>query len=893
MKVIVIVGVALLCVGSAAGYEGQRRNSLLLNGEWEFAVGEGTEGAETPEGQAKLRWQRVVLPGPFMEWSQEAATETGFVWAKRVFDVSPDQARGLAVLRWNHIDLGAVAFMNGHQVGANEPTGPYQVIIPTAVLKPGRNEIVLKVAGAAGVRKAKSGFFLIPAGFGSCHRRAMPAILDDVWIDFAGTVYMKWALAIPDLAGSKVTIRVTPAGLERVEGLKLTAQVKGWPDGEMVGRGETYARLIPDPDPLGGDHFLVDVPVPGFKPWTYEECNLYTAEVALTQDGVTLDALSFRFGMREIQAADGNYKLNGNNLWLRGSNLVFEWDWGDIITGKERDYLVTEAREMSMNSFRTHTQPPPRLWCDVCDEYGTMILAEMRCLYNYRDYGFTAEEYDIWHQNVLADAAGWMARLWNHPSVIMWVLSNESRGDNEWEEGVYQDFVNALDPTRPTLRTGTTGTRENLDVHACGNTIGTDEGRLLMQIPGWFAQARGRTVTNTEYMNIFSRPLCQWTGTQDEEADRLAYAQLGMEHTEAMRRARLDGIWPYMYAGWTKTRRGGQEWQAGFAQPVSACWHSALSPVLASLDLFGPNYLTGQEVTTDLYLINDSWHDARINVDLLLTRECPQFIPEAECFDRPVAKWSFDFDLTADTLTTAPVNWTLPDEEGSYWLSARTTGIAGRPVLSQRFVRAVAPPHIAASARRRTFVLLGGDTAATAYFRSKDLRTSTDANGLQPGRHTVIVWKAAQLSEAQRQAAESLCRFAAAGGRVLILSAGKWDWRELCDVTVDASKQFSRVFAHEGVEHPMLAGIGGEWLMRWNGLPGTVAVGQITGPALAGAQKILWAREPGTTVAAEVPMAQGGGTAVFCQLDLPGHLDSSRPSYDPVAERILVNLLAY
>ena len=34
----------------------------------------------------------------------------------------------------------------------------------------------------------------------------------------------------------------------------------------------------------------------------------------------------------------------------------------------------------------------------------------------------------------------------------------------------------------------------------------------------------------------------------------LAQAQIGLEHTEAMRRARADGIWPYIYAGWTRTR---------------------------------------------------------------------------------------------------------------------------------------------------------------------------------------------------------------------------------------------------------------------------------------------------------------------------------------------------
>ena len=87
-----------------------------------------------------------------------------------------------------------------------------------------------------------------------------------------------------------------------------------------------------------------------------------------------------------------------------------------------------------------------------------------------------------------------------------------------------------------------------------------------------------------------------------------------------------------MYAGWTRTRQaarvheneqGSAVWKGGYAAPPSAAWHSALSPVLASLDLFDPDYFTAQEVTTDLYLINDSWHDAQVHVDLLLTRECP------------------------------------------------------------------------------------------------------------------------------------------------------------------------------------------------------------------------------------------------------------------------------
>ena len=400
-KSLCLVAIVLSCLTSfAREYEGSRTNSILLNGSWEFVRGEGDEHAETARGGEKLRWQQVTLPGTFMTykvWEQEAS-DTKFVWARRSFEITPDQAKGLAVLRWNRIACGAAAYINGQLVGENEPTGPFQVIVPAGVLRPGENQIVLKVRGAAGVRKSRSGSALIPAGFGV----GMPEVTDDVWIDFADTAYMKWVLAMPDLSGSRVRIRVTPVGLEPAEDLEIVARVTRWPDGPLMGEGSASAKLVPTADPLGGEHFFVNVPMPGCEPWTYEQCPLYLAHVQLTREGHVLDEVTFRFGMREIGVKDRNYKLNGQNLWLRGSNLVFEWNWGGIIDGKEKDYLVTEAREMSMNSFRTHTQPPPRLWCDVCDEHGTMILAEFPVLYNYQDYKFTPAEYEIWHRNVLS-----------------------------------------------------------------------------------------------------------------------------------------------------------------------------------------------------------------------------------------------------------------------------------------------------------------------------------------------------------------------------------------------------------------------------------------------------------------------------------------------------------
>ena len=89
----------------------------------------------------------------------------------------------------------------------------------------------------------------------------------------------------------------------------------------------------------------------------------------------------------------------------------------------------------------------------------------------------------------------------------------------------------------------------------------------------------------------------------------------------------------------------------------------------------------------------------------------------------------------------------------------------------------------------------------------------------------------------------------------------------------------------------MLSDIKPEWLIRWNGYPGTVALAPLEGPAIARAEKLLWAQEPGTTVAALLPAAEGVGRILFAQLDLQRRVDPSKPYYDPAAERRLLHLL--
>ncbi len=104
--------------------------------------------------------------------------------------------------------------------------------------------------------------------------------------------------------------------------------------------------------------------------------------------------------------------------------------------------------------------------------------------------------------------------------------------------------------------------------------------------------------------------------------------------------------------------------------------------------------------------------------------------------------------------------------------------------------------------------------------------------------------------------------------------------------------RFSRVFTFKPAADRVLPGIEPEWLIRWNGFPGTVGLAPLEGPAMAAAEKILWAKEPNTSIAALVPVRTGGGRILFAQLDIQRRLGRSQPYYDPVAEHLLLSLLA-
>jgi beta-galactosidase len=193
----------------------------------------------------------------------------------------------------------------------------------------------------------------------------------------------------------------------------------------------------------------MDMPVKSPYKWTAETPYLYTLILSLG-DG---HAISQRVGFRTSEVKDGNLRINGKPIILRGVNRHEHHPTGGRAVPYEfmrNDLLLMKTH--NINAIRTsHYMNDPRLY-DVADELGLWILdeADLECHGMGELWGdnasWTTDNPD-WTEAYVDRARQLVMRDKNHPCVIMWSLGNESfYGRNH--KAMY-NWIKTYDKTRP------------------------------------------------------------------------------------------------------------------------------------------------------------------------------------------------------------------------------------------------------------------------------------------------------------------------------------------------------------------------------------------------------------------------------------------------------------
>ena len=176
--------------------------------------------------------------------------------------------------------------------------------------------------------------------------------------------------------------------------------------------------------------------------------HLYTLKVELVKDGVVLDNKEVRFGVRTFSVdPEKGFFLNGRSYPLRGvSRHQDRYNLGWAITRKEHAEDMALIKEVGANTIRLAHYQHDQYFYDLCDENGMVVWAEIP---------FISMQMVKGRANTVSQMKELVIQNYNHPSIVVWGLSNEITMGGENEELLdnhreLNDLCHELDKTRLT-----------------------------------------------------------------------------------------------------------------------------------------------------------------------------------------------------------------------------------------------------------------------------------------------------------------------------------------------------------------------------------------------------------------------------------------------------------
>ena len=156
---------------------------------------------------------------------------------------------------------------------------------------------------------------------------------------------------------------------------------------------------------------------------------LYSAEVYLKQDDEVLDNVSTRFGCRTFKIdPELGFILNGEEYPLRGvSRHQDRWGIGNALLPEHHEEDMDIICEVGATTIRLAHYQHDQYFYDLCDERGMVIWAEIPYISTHMPNG---------RENTISQMKELITQNYNHPSIVVWGLSNEITMSGESTEDV-------------------------------------------------------------------------------------------------------------------------------------------------------------------------------------------------------------------------------------------------------------------------------------------------------------------------------------------------------------------------------------------------------------------------------------------------------------------------
>ncbi len=186
------------------------------------------------------------------------------------------------------------------------------------------------------------------------------------------------------------------------------------------------------------------------RKWTAETPYLYTllAEVRDAKGNI-MEVVPQRVGFRKVEIKGAQLLVNGQPVLIKGANRhEMDPDGGYVLTRERMIQDIKIMKRLNINAVRTCHYPDDPQWYDLCDEYGLYVTAEA----NQESHGFGYKDDSEagkpnFAQQMLERNQHNIGTLFNHPSIIVWSLGNETKDGPNFQAAY--DWIKSQDLSRP------------------------------------------------------------------------------------------------------------------------------------------------------------------------------------------------------------------------------------------------------------------------------------------------------------------------------------------------------------------------------------------------------------------------------------------------------------
>ncbi len=175
---------------------------------------------------------------------------------------------------------------------------------------------------------------------------------------------------------------------------------------------------------------------------------LYCCEIELVENGEVLDNVCNRFGCRSFKIdPDNGFILNGEEYPLRGvSRHQDRLGVGNALLPEHHEEDIDLICEVGATTIRLAHYQHDQYFYDLCDERGLVIWAEIPYISKHMPGG---------RENTVSQMKELITQNYNHPSIVVWGLSNEisiGGSDEDLLENhrILNDLCHEMDKTRLT-----------------------------------------------------------------------------------------------------------------------------------------------------------------------------------------------------------------------------------------------------------------------------------------------------------------------------------------------------------------------------------------------------------------------------------------------------------